>query len=1040
MIKQLLLTLGLVAASASLQAQNYSTYLTTQRGFTEVTSTDDIVASPDNYYILCSAENTSLIVGVGAYEGKPGWASEESKALRYISANTDPVLNKSNFFTIEQNGGYIGLRNVVYNSDLFQTHDNAGYMYVNTFTDPSLDEWSYLTPTYQNGYWMFESGKYPISSGNWACGYLGPWNKTVAAGEPMALNRRNTEGDEAGHYRLFRISKTDFLTQWGLLWQAASANNKIDATFLITNPSFEIDKSTNDQLSVFGWTFEGYDGDGNALSLNDETKIRDYGMSNKDGQFLFNAYSWWAPTMNISQTASNIPSGEYELSAVVCTWEGRTVTFTGNETTITTNGVNDATGMPVSMDITIGNDQKLTISAGSTGQWWVDGHNGETQTFFKLDNVQLKCKGLYLNGVALPLPNDNTTLLLPDTWYYHNVAFGTDYQLIGNIDGMVYTTDGDKLISAITSETVSRQMTLPNGRIYFKTNRNDATLSLVPAREVNESDTFTVVALNVDGLPNKVFTINLNTDGPGQEGTALISQYLASKGYDFIGCSEDFNYHGTLMSSLNNNYSSGKVRATLSVEGLSLSMLLNGFRFDTDGLNLIWKNSTVTAANETWTQWNSMVETEGNQYVKKGYRHYDMTFQDNIFDVYILHMDAGNTNATASRESQWRQLADAINSADSSRPKLIIGDTNSRWTREDITANFMNRLNNNLTASDVWVEFYRGGVYPNTSMGDLTNQSDPTNYTNYEIVDKIIYINPTVPNTPQLVPVEFRIEQDYTYGNVQGTDNTTPLGDHKPVVVTFKLVTPGNPLPAEINLPVDGEDNSTIIANAQDVQANVTLSGRTLYKDNSWNTICLPFSMTEDQVNTQLAPTGLMKLTSTDYTASTHTLTMNFTDATEIQAGQPYIVKWNQGNNSVDPVFSGVTINNTLEPTTTTYADFIGTYTPVVLEAGDKSVLYLGATNTLYYPNADNITIGACHAYFTLKEDLYAGEPANQVNTFVLNFGDSVSGIENLQWSMHNGEWSMDNGQWYTINGVKLQGKPTERGLYIHGKTKVLIK
>ncbi|MBR4366836.1 MAG: hypothetical protein IKP43_08665, partial [Bacteroidaceae bacterium] len=225
MIKQLLLTVGLVVASASLQAQNYSTYLTTQRGFTEVTSTDDIVASPDNYYILCSAENTSLIVGVGAYEGKPGWASEESKALRYISANTDPVLNKSNFFTIEQNGGYIGLRNVVYNSDLFQTHDNAGYMYVNTFTDPSLDEWSYLTPTYQNGYWMFESGKYPISSGNWACGYLGPWNKTVAAGEPMALNRRNTEGDEAGHYRLFRISKTDFLTQWGLLWQAASANN-----------------------------------------------------------------------------------------------------------------------------------------------------------------------------------------------------------------------------------------------------------------------------------------------------------------------------------------------------------------------------------------------------------------------------------------------------------------------------------------------------------------------------------------------------------------------------------------------------------------------------------------------------------------------------------------------------------------------------------------------------------------------------------------------------------------------------------------------
>ena len=297
-----------------------------------------------------------------------------------------------------------------------------------------------------------------------------------------------------------------------------------------------------------------------------------------------------------------------------------------------------------------------------------------------------------------------------------------------------------------------------------------------------ESEEFTAVALNVDGLPQKVATISLNPDGPGSDGTKKISRYLASKGYDFIGCSEDFNYHGSLMQSLEDNYYCGTHRGSLSIWELSIP-------FDTDGLELLWKKSTCSASNESWTRWTDRTDTDGNQYVKKGYRHYDMTIGGNTFDVYVLHMDAGE--ATNSREGQWRQLAAAINGAVQSRPKLIIGDTNSRWTREDIKANFMDLLNSNLTASDAWVEFCRDGVYPTTDMGDLTNQDDPTNYSNYEVVDKIIYINPTAANTLQLIPQSFRIEQDYTYGTVDGTANDTPLGDHRPVVVAFKMVQSG---------------------------------------------------------------------------------------------------------------------------------------------------------------------------------------------------------------------------------------------------------
>ncbi len=42
----------------------------------------------------------------------------------------------------------------------------------------------------------------------------------------------------------------------------------------------------------------------------------------------------------------------------------------------------------------------------------------------------------------------------------------------------------------------------------------------------------------------------------------------------------------------------------------------------------------------------------------------------------------------------------------------------------------------------------------------------------------------------------------------------------------------------------DNGDNSAIIAAKVGKVRNVTLAGRTLYKDGSWNTLCLPFDVT----------------------------------------------------------------------------------------------------------------------------------------------------------------------------------------------------
>jgi hypothetical protein len=57
----------------------------------------------------------------------------------------------------------------------------------------------------------------------------------------------------------------------------------------------------------------------------------------------------------------------------------------------------------------------------------------------------------------------------------------------------------------------------------------------------------------------------------------------------------------------------------------------------------------------------------------------------------------------------------------------------------------------------------------------------------------------------------------------------------------------------------------------------------------------------------------------------------------------------------------------------------------------------------------------------------------------VINFGDDeatgIISIHNSQCTIHN-----EAGAWYTLDGRKLDGQPTAKGLYIHGGKKVAIK
>ena len=221
----------------------------------------------------------------------------------------------------------------------------------------------------------------------------------------------------------------------------------------------------------------------------------------------------------------------------------------------------------------------------------------------------------------------------------------------------------------------------------------------------------------------------------------------------------------------------------------------------------------------------------------------------------------------------------------------------------------------------------------------------------------------------------------------------------------------------------------------------LTLQGRTLYADDSWNTLCLPFSLNETEVYTNLNPSALKTLYSSGYDSQTSTLTLNFADATTIEAGKPYLIKWTGGEDRTNLTFSNVTIYNDFNEVTTDYVTFAGSFSPVSLEANDKTVLYLGAGNKLYYPTKDR-TMGACRAVFVLN-GLTAGDlPTANARAFVLNFGDGeATGIVDAEadsslFTLHS---SLKEG-WYDMQGRRLSGKPTTRGIYINNGKKIVIK
>lgn len=243
---------------------------------------------------------------------------------------------------------------------------------------------------------------------------------------------------------------------------------------------------------------------------------------------------------------------------------------------------------------------------------------------------------------------------------------------------------------------------------------------------------------------------------------------------------------------------------------------------------------------------------------------------------------------------------------------------------------------------------------------------------------------------------------------------------------------------AEVSL-ADNADNSSNVVDNQ--VADVTLTGRTLYKDGDWNTLCLPFAV-NSFAGTPLEGATVKELDATQSSLAGNTLTLKFNTVDAIEAGKPYIVKWASGANIVNPVFQGVTISSTT-PTAVVSNDgkvtFVGQYSPFsIVESGatgsnqgnKNEILLMTKGNKIgYSKNPRTLNCFRCHFYVPTN----GGQQAHNIE---VDFGE---GEATSVASMEDGRSKMED-VYYTLDGRKLEGKPTAKGMYIVNGRKVIIK
>ncbi|MHA5049006.1 jacalin-like lectin [Streptomyces sp. SD15] len=276
-----------------------------------------------------------------------------------------------------------------------------------------------------------------------------------------------------------------------------------------------------------------------------------------------------------------------------------------------------------------------------------------------------------------------------------------------------------------------------------------------PTAAAADSGTFNVLSYNVAGLPEAISS----APTPRESSTTAIGQRIAP--YDIVQVQEDFNYHAYL-------YAADTTHAyrTATSGGAGIG----------SGLNTLSKISYDSDDFERG-DWNSCQLDSGDCLTPKGFTFMRERLAEGVYvDFYNLHTNAGTSDGDlASRADNLNQLTAFIQSHSKGNAVVVMGDTNTRYTRSGDTIREFNAANG---LTDAWVQLVRGGTPPAKGSDALVcDQTGPTVPNTCEVVDKILY------RGSKLVSLNAT-----SYNNEHAsflTSDGLMLSDHDPITAKF---------------------------------------------------------------------------------------------------------------------------------------------------------------------------------------------------------------------------------------------------------------
>ena len=216
-------------------------------------------------------------------------------------------------------------------------------------------------------------------------------------------------------------------------------------------------------------------------------------------------------------------------------------------------------------------------------------------------------------------------------------------------------------------------------------------------------------------------------------------------------------------------------------------------------------------------------------------------------------------------------------------------------------------------------------------------------------------------------------------GNAQTITLTIPNGQQATFFQTMTVNYSKSAANPTLTLDEKAEDTGDVLLKTESGKAYDVKLARTLTA-NVWNTICLPFDVTAEQIADVLKSAGNVK----EYDREDATKqTIYFKDATTMVAGKPYLIKPTESAKEL--VFKGVKITE-YEPNKKVGGDnyaVYGTFGKYTMKT-DGTELFLKTDGKFYIPAASTATMKGFRAYFYNINGSTAAAALN------LSFGDAT--------------------------------------------------